>query len=119
MCTWFCFVFLKSFYERTSLHTEWQFVLDSAADRPRGSISILPLRLEECNVPGPLTQWSPVDLFEQDGYEKMMLVMKFQADMEGIALESHPNWKVKLDIPKPEPKSGGKKNRKSPLGWII
>ncbi len=45
--------------------------------------------------------------------------MKFQADMEGIALESHPSWKVKLDYPKPEPKPGGKKERKSPLGWII
>ncbi len=39
--------------------------------------------------------------------------------MEGIALESHPSWKVKLDYPKPEPKPGRKKERKSPLGWII
>jgi len=113
------FCLSAQFYERSSAHMEWQFVLDSAANQPRGSISILSLRLEECSVPNPLMQWPSIDLVQMDGYEKMMLAIKFQADMEGIELESHASWKVKFDYPISGTKLDGKQKRKLPLGMIM
>ena len=113
------FCLSKRFYERSLLNTKWQFVLDAAAGRTRGSMSILTLRLDECNVPEPLAQWHSVDLFNREGYEQMMLAMKFQADMEGIELEAHSSWKVKFAYPEPKSEVSIEKKLRLPFGRII
>jgi hypothetical protein len=46
--------------------------LSVAEELPEGSIFIIPARLESCNVPTRLTRWQWVDLFADDGLEKLI-----------------------------------------------
>ena len=45
--------------------------LDVAAEKPEGMIFIIPLRLEECEVPDSLSKYHRIDYFRQDGFEKL------------------------------------------------
>src|SRR5262249_21252125 len=51
---------------------EIKLALDVADEQPEGRIYIIPARLEECTVPDRLSKWQWVDLFEADGYEKLL-----------------------------------------------
>ena len=46
--------------------------LDAADLRPEGTIYIVPVRLEECDVPERLAHIHYLDLFRADGYEKLV-----------------------------------------------
>jgi hypothetical protein len=46
--------------------------LDVADTQPDGSVFLIPLRLEECEVPERLRRWHWVDLFEERGYERLV-----------------------------------------------
>lgn len=109
--------------ERASLNTEWQFVFSAAANKLGGNISILVVRLDGCKVPESFETWNSINLFEADGYKKLMLAVKFHADMEGLGLDSHAGWKTKFTYPESEPEPEEKpkeiKKKRSPLGWII
>jgi len=105
--------------EQVSLSAEWKFVFDAAAGKTNGSISILTVRLEECSVPQSLETWNSIDLFEVDGYEKLMLAMKFHADMEAIELGNSAGWKTRFVYPDTGPKTSEVNTRRSPLGWIV
>jgi hypothetical protein len=39
---------------------------------PVGETFIVPVRLEKCDMPEPLRRWHRVDLFEADGYKKLI-----------------------------------------------
>jgi hypothetical protein len=45
--------------------------LGAAEEQPDGSISIIPLRLEQCQVPERLTKSQWVDAFADNGYERL------------------------------------------------
>lgn len=45
------------------LQKELRFVLDVADEKPQGAIFVIPLRLEDCQVPRPLKNWQFVDYF--------------------------------------------------------
>jgi TIR domain len=51
---------------------EITFALDAAEERPEGAIYIVPARLETCEVPQRLGKWQWVDLFEPNGYQKLL-----------------------------------------------
>ena len=51
---------------------EIRFALDAADEQPEGTIFLIPVRLEECEVPERLTRWQWVDLFQPDGYERLL-----------------------------------------------
>jgi hypothetical protein len=57
-------------------HEELQLALEKARSFPDGEIFIIPARLEKCDLPEPLRQWQCVDLFEPDGFSKLMSVLK-------------------------------------------
>src|ERR1044072_2307797 len=50
---------------------EIKFALDVADEQPQGTMFIIPLKLEPCDVPGRLLRWHWVNLFEERGYEKL------------------------------------------------
>jgi hypothetical protein len=52
---------------------EIRYALDVADTQPEGEIFLIPLRLEPCEVPQRLTRWHWVDLFEDHGYDKLLL----------------------------------------------
>jgi hypothetical protein len=58
------------------LQKEIQVALDEADQQPEGAIFIIPLRLDECDVPERLRRWHWVDLFERQGYTKLLGTLK-------------------------------------------
>jgi hypothetical protein len=57
-------------------HEELRIALEKAASRPDGGIFLIPARLEKCDLPEPLRRWQYVDLFETNGYKKLIQVLK-------------------------------------------
>src|SRR5205085_10692836 len=49
---------------------EIKYALDVADQQPEGEIFIIPIKLEECNVPSQLSRWQWVDMVDEKGYEK-------------------------------------------------
>jgi hypothetical protein len=50
---------------------EIRFALDVADERPEGAIFVVPVRLEECGMPERLARWHWVDLFSNEGYQRL------------------------------------------------
>lgn len=57
-------------------HEELRIALEKANSTPDGEIFIIPARLETCDMPDPLRRRQRVDLFEADGYKKLMSSLK-------------------------------------------
>jgi len=53
------------------IQKEIRAALDVANEKPDGTIFLVPLRLENCEVPESLSKWQWVDLFDGTGYEKL------------------------------------------------
>lgn len=62
-------------------HEELRIVLEKANSLPESDIFIVPARLERCNTPEPLRRWQRVDLFEADGYKKLLKALKQQTSL--------------------------------------
>lgn len=60
---------------------EIKFALDTADQQPEDSIFIVPLKLEDCDVPDRLTRWQWVNLFEDGGYGKLVNALNYSADI--------------------------------------
>ena len=46
--------------------------LDAAEERPEGAVFIIPVLLEECQLPSRLAKWQSVRLYETEGYAKLV-----------------------------------------------
>ena len=57
-------------------HEELRIALEKANSIPEGEVFIIPARLEKCDMPEPLRRWQRVDLFEADGYRKLMSALR-------------------------------------------
>jgi hypothetical protein len=55
---------------------EIRFALDVAEEQPEGAIFLIPLRLEECDVPERLRRWHWVNFFEATGYERLLRALR-------------------------------------------
>jgi pimeloyl-ACP methyl ester carboxylesterase/V8-like Glu-specific endopeptidase len=69
---------LKSGY----VQKEIRHALDVADEKPEGRIFIIPLRLEECEVPDRLRKFHWVDYFYEQGYEKLVRSLQLCAEYE-------------------------------------
>jgi hypothetical protein len=80
---------------------EIKIALDVSDEQPENTIFIIPLKLEECNVPDRLSRWQSVNLFSPNGYERLVLALrKRAADLNmpvAPTLSSKP-----VPLPKPE-----------------
>jgi formylglycine-generating enzyme required for sulfatase activity len=65
---------------------EVRLALDTAMEKPEGEIFIIPARLAECDTLQSLRRWHWVDLFEEDGYEKLLHALRTRADKIGATL---------------------------------
>jgi formylglycine-generating enzyme required for sulfatase activity len=63
---------------------EIRYALDVADEQPEGAIFLIPLRLEECEVPQRLRRWQWVDFFEEKGYERLMRALRARAKSLGL-----------------------------------
>ena len=57
-------------------HEELRIAIEKANSFPSGISFLIPARLEMCDLPEALRRWQCVDLFEPDGYKKLVKVLK-------------------------------------------
>jgi len=50
--------------------------LDVADEQPEGTIFLIPVRLEDCSVPERLRRWQWVNLFQDDGFERLQASLR-------------------------------------------
>jgi hypothetical protein len=67
---------------------EIRYALDVADEQPEGVIFLIPVRLEECEVPQRLRRWQWVDFFDEKGYERLLYALQARAKLLG--LQKHP-----------------------------
>lgn len=53
------------------IQKEIRLALDVADEKPEGAIYVIPAKLEKCSVPERLSRWQWVNLFEENGYQKL------------------------------------------------
>lgn len=58
---------------------EISFALNISDELPEGDIFIIPAKIEECEVPHRLSRYHWVNLFEDDGFEKLMRALGIRA----------------------------------------
>jgi formylglycine-generating enzyme required for sulfatase activity len=76
---------------------EIKYALDVADEQPEGTIFLIPLRLEECEVPERLRRWQWVDFFQEKGYERLLRALRARA--ESLGLGRHPSEPEMVLIP--------------------
>ena len=69
----------SSISQRGFVQKEIKFALDAADEQPEGTIFIIPLKLEECEIPERLRQWHWVNYWEDNAHEKLLLSLKHRA----------------------------------------
>lgn len=60
---------------------EIRIALDYSDYKPDGKLFIIPVRLEDCDVPSRLNKWHWVNLFEKEGYEKLIDALTLRASL--------------------------------------
>ena len=73
----------KQFNQAGFRQKEVRLALDTAMEKPEGEIFIIPARLEECDILESLRKWHWVDLFEEDGYRKLINSLELRAKTLG------------------------------------
>jgi hypothetical protein len=76
----------KGFDQKGFRQNEVRIALDESRLQPEGEIFIIPARLEECEVLPSLRHLHWVNLFESDGYEKLMRTLQVRAQKIGAVL---------------------------------
>lgn len=61
-------------------HKEMKIALDAAMRQPEGTVFVIPLRLEECELPESLRGLHRADLFTPEGYERLKGVLRRRAE---------------------------------------
>src|SRR6266487_5069005 len=77
----------RSITKEGYVQREIKFALDSAQEKPEGTIFLIPARLEDCIVPEQLDRWQWVDLFDENGFIKLLRSLKLRADKVGAVIE--------------------------------
>jgi outer membrane protein assembly factor BamD (BamD/ComL family) len=77
----------KSITKEGYVQKEIKFALDSADEKPEDTIFLIPARLEDCVVPEQLGRWQWVDLFEENGFIRLLRSLKLRANRIGATIE--------------------------------
>ena len=67
---------------------EIKYALDIALEHSEGTVFIVPLKIEECDVPESLSEWQWVNYFDNDGYERLISALTYKANILGFSTES-------------------------------
>ena len=68
-----------SVYKRGYVQRELKQALDLFQEKLEGDIFIIPARLDECNPPETLSKWQYVDLFSEDGHQKLLNALELKS----------------------------------------
>jgi hypothetical protein len=61
------------------IQKEIQLALDVADEQPDDSIYVVPVKLEECDVPTRLSRWQWVSLFDASGHDRLAQTLNARA----------------------------------------
>lgn len=75
---------------------EIKFALGVADEKPEGTIFIIPARLEDCQIPERINRFHWVDLFSDDGYERLLKALRVRANSVGAAVIPQKNKKANV-----------------------
>lgn len=78
----------KEFQKAGYRQKEVLLALDVADEQPEGTIFLIPLKLEECEVPSRLGQLHWANLFDDDGYQHLVLALNTRSKDLGIPVIS-------------------------------
>ena len=70
--------------KRGYLQKEITFALDVAMEEPERSVFLIPARLEECEVPDRLKEYQWVNLYEHNGYARLLTALQAKATRRSI-----------------------------------
>jgi hypothetical protein len=70
------FLSMHSVNKRGFVQREIKEALDVAATVPQGKVFIVPVRLEECLVPDRLKKWHWINLFDKNGLQKVISLVR-------------------------------------------
>lgn len=73
------FLSSKSVAKEGFVQKEVKIALDTADEKPDGTIFIIPAKLENCEVPERLSKYQWVNLFDEDGYERLFKALQTRA----------------------------------------
>ena len=73
----------KLFNQAGFRQKEVRIALNEADMKPEGEIFIIPARLDGCSVPQSLQRWHWVDLFEDNGYIRLINALRVRAEKIG------------------------------------
>ena len=86
-------IFLSSIAVRKEgfFHKELKLALDAATEKPDGTIFIIPIRLDDCDVPERLMPYQYVDYFGDEAhkdsvYSSLIAALKIRAENLGIKM---------------------------------
>jgi hypothetical protein len=77
----------KSVTKEGYVQTEIKLALDAADEKPDETIFIIPARLDDCKVPERISQYHWVDLFSENGYERLLKALEIRANTVGAVFE--------------------------------
>ena len=60
------------------IHRQISYALDVADEQPEGEIFLIPIKLEQCNIPERLSRWHAVNLFDEQGYERLIEALRIK-----------------------------------------
>jgi predicted GTPase len=63
---------------------EIKYALDVADEQPEGTTFVIPIKLEECDVPQRLRRWHWVNYFETSGHERLVRALQHRATELGL-----------------------------------
>jgi len=78
----------KSIDKEGYIQKEIKFALDMADEKAEGSIYIIPVRLEDCEVPERFNKIQWTDFFEENGYDKLLRTLIAKAEQINAVLPS-------------------------------
>lgn len=88
------------------LQKELKFALDVAEEKPEGTIFIIPVKLDSCQLPQRLRSWQWVEWSQPNAYERILSSLRARADESGI--EHLPGQGPLIKITHPVDNSSGR-----------
>ncbi len=82
----------KQFNQAGHRQKEVRLALDTAMEQPEGEIFIISIRLEECETLESLEKLHWADIFEEDGYQRLVNALRMRADKIGATLQANKEW---------------------------
>ena len=76
----------KSVSKEGFVQKELRQALEMAKEKPEGTIFLAPVRLDNCTVPTHLRKQQYADLFQEDGYERLMSALRIRAAQFGLSI---------------------------------